>query len=972
MNVNNNKNISIDEMEAYFFTHPELNHKPFFEEYTNTLADFLKKDLVCYEDKKYAYVHLYKSGNIAKKIASLESSKSTIEKDLSLMQYEKQKSLLESILPSSVTLTGENKVLIYPTSLFAKNATIRELRYNDVLLNGDTTLVDAYDMWSKKNKGSFESFLENELTITDQERIAKEWSNEYSSTVNVDLSKIPVNADIELSDTQRNAVAMVYENKSGVLCYGYEDRINTLIGCIQQAEGSVLIVCNDRGTDLWIKDINSKMPLGASIVPLGDLNAAFVRNTLKEYSDKNEMAFTLLESEINDLVDDATPEQMDELQRQYNALVYDSGTAKQYPAGTVFLINEKGLDKLNSTGLKFDLVCFDGVENGTYIDAKVKLCLVDDIQLDETVNKYLQESYSNVFIVESADFNGYINVPQLKSVIKSFIDKKTSAADQRGVDKKIITDNTLALTGEQSSLIDGVISDNRVESATSTVELLISLDTAERITVSPYSMYPLQEPSADDFISSSPKLKYVLGCIESVFNYHKDRNEPISGQIVYLTNFEQYFPLIKEYLLNSLGLLPYNVACITNITSEAEKEVILRDYERSKVYVLLGNAALLRCDGLAKNTSTVYNVFHEKVGDEATDFENKICTEGNKYKTVRFVYPQTDSAADRIGLACLNNDRVTEKELWSDSNATKISFDIYSTDELKLELLSDNAEMYVKLKTDKEKETIQEKISFFESKRPLLEKSVSSFLELQTLRPQALQYLHELDVAKIDIYKNKAIKDQSSRLEDIVNRFVDELERNIELGKYTKEKYDYTNDPDKKYVPKVYVDVSDDVLLEDTKYWLQQLATANRDESIIDSSWGSYYFEKDKIFTILSKFEDILTSTQIAQERILSPLRISFIVSDNPLADFDAKISNLKSELNSIEESIPERVEAQQKEIENRKANTSSVEMRVGQFVADNESCLVSAKEESIDPAQEEEILLPSEEETEAFINHSS
>jgi hypothetical protein len=578
----------------------------------------------------------------------------------------------------------------------------------------------------------------------------------------------------------------------------------------------------------------------------------------------------------------------------------------------------------------------------------------------------------DVFIIES-DLNwGYINISQLRTVIKSFIDKKSECeAKVDCPEKKIITDNTLALTGEQSTLIDGVISDNNVESASTLVELLISLDATERITVSPYSMYPLQRPTFSDFIATSPKLSYVLGCIESVINYYNDKpTEAISGQILYLSSFEQYFPLIKDYILaKQTWLRPFNIGIITNLTSDAEKEIILRDYEREKVVLLIGNEALLRCDGLSKNTSTVYNVFHEKTGDEAIDFENKICAEGNRYKTVRFVYPQTDCSADRINLAYFNNDRKVDKELWSDRPVNKISFELYSTDELKLELLSDNADLYVKLKTDKEKEAIQEKISFFESKRPLLEKSVSSFLELQTLRPQAIQYLHELDVAKVDIYKNKAIKEQSSKLEDIVNRFVEELERNIELDKFKKDKYDYATDPDKKYVPKVYVEVSDDVLLEDTKYWIQQLATANRNESIIDSSWGEYYFEKDKIFTILSKFEDVLTATKTVQERILSPLHISFNVSDNPLSDFDEKVSGLKAELTSLEESVPERIELYKKEIENRKVNTTSVEGRVAQFAADNEYCLSSMAEELTEPLDEEIVFQPSEEETQAFIN---
>ncbi len=69
-----NKQITFEELQAYYYTNPRLNHKLLFDEYTLSRQDLIDKDLICIDEteKKFVYAYTYKSGNISKKISLLK------------------------------------------------------------------------------------------------------------------------------------------------------------------------------------------------------------------------------------------------------------------------------------------------------------------------------------------------------------------------------------------------------------------------------------------------------------------------------------------------------------------------------------------------------------------------------------------------------------------------------------------------------------------------------------------------------------------------------------------------------------------------------------------------------------------------------------------------------------------------------------------------------------------------------------
>ena len=56
-----------------------------------------------------------------------------------------------------------------------------------------------------------------------------------------------------------------------------------------------------------------------------------------------------------------------------------------------------------------------------------------------------------------------------------------------------------------------------------------------------------------DFVEDSPKILYTIGCIRSVKEFHEQRNEPVSGQVIYSNRGRDYFHYIKEYLEKEVG-----------------------------------------------------------------------------------------------------------------------------------------------------------------------------------------------------------------------------------------------------------------------------------------------------------------------------------------------------------------------------------------------------------------------------------
>lgn len=460
-----NKEISQDEKEAYYLTHPELNHKLLFDNYTNTREQLIEKGLICLDQERYFYSFSYTSGNISRKISTLKRDAASIIQKFGQAQYDRQLQMLEAVRPAQKGFEGSESIIILPHSNFAKDQKISELRFGKPELNGETSLFQAFKGWLRqlppdsfeksnyyeithyyldnenipiskvsraqqdkdeknainirqrtKEEGDslFARFLKEELLPENQARIAYLWNEKYNSVAEPILTKFPVcfrlsktfkgGAPLQLTITQRQAVAFEMEKLSGLFAYGVGvGKTLAAIACCSQAIDNNLakkpvFVVPTNTYEKWLSEIQGStnkdtgvfnhgaLPHLPQIQGLYNLNPSIVQN-IKIYSDKEQLQFDALQKaidllrdkkEVNPHLEDAisalykvswvglkqsyqteylestnsaNPKTFSQyviayLKAEYNYLIYTLGELKQFPDGTIFVITEVGLQRL--------------------------------------------------------------------------------------------------------------------------------------------------------------------------------------------------------------------------------------------------------------------------------------------------------------------------------------------------------------------------------------------------------------------------------------------------------------------------------------------------------------------------------------------------------------------------------------------------------------------------------------------------
>ncbi len=106
-----NTNISREEMEAYYFTHPELNYKLLLNDLTISQADLASKGLICYENKKWVYYYTFISGNVAKKISNMNKDRDAIIEKIGQDQFDRQVQMLEAVKPKKKGFAGDDRII---------------------------------------------------------------------------------------------------------------------------------------------------------------------------------------------------------------------------------------------------------------------------------------------------------------------------------------------------------------------------------------------------------------------------------------------------------------------------------------------------------------------------------------------------------------------------------------------------------------------------------------------------------------------------------------------------------------------------------------------------------------------------------------------------------------------------------------------------------------------------------------------
>ena len=205
-----------------------------------------------------------------------------------------------------------------------------------------------------------------------------------------------------------------------------------------------------------------------------------------------------------------------------------------------------------------------------------------------------------------------------------------------------------------------------------------------------------------DFVDNSPKIKYTIECIKTVKEWHEKRNEPISGQVIYIDRGKEYFHLIKEYLENELGfkksvslksnpkLKVDQVEFITSGISQAKKEKIKTAFNEGVCKIIIGTSTIKEGLNLQKKSTVLYNLYPNWNPTDLRQLEGRVWRQKNENGYVRIVMPLMENSMDIFVFQKLEEKTSRINDLWSKSDRGNV-LDEESLDpnEVKFALVTD-------------------------------------------------------------------------------------------------------------------------------------------------------------------------------------------------------------------------------------------------------------------------------------------
>jgi superfamily II DNA or RNA helicase len=251
----------------------------------------------------------------------------------------------------------------------------------------------------------------------------------------------------------------------------------------------------------------------------------------------------------------------------------------------------------------------------------------------------------------------------------------------------------------------------------------MSLDNA----LSPY-LYKM--PKNDDafdyktFVNNSPKIKYVLECIKTVKEWHENRKESVSGQVIYMNRGKDFFRYMKQYLHKEVGykekvewkyiderdrektLMLSEVEVISSDISDDKKEAIKDAFLAGIVKIIIGTSTICEGIDLQTNGTLIYNLYPEWNPTQIRQLEGRIWRQGNRYGYVRIVMPLVQDSMDVFVFQKLEEKSARINDIWFKGNRGNV-LDLESLDpqEVKLALITD-INRIVRFFFDEEKEKL--------------------------------------------------------------------------------------------------------------------------------------------------------------------------------------------------------------------------------------------------------------------------
>lgn len=319
------------------------------------------------------------------------------------------------------------------------------------------------------------------------------------------------------------------------------------------------------------------------------------------------------------------------------------------------------------------------------------------------------------------------------------------------------------------------------------VRTIKGLNYVRNIALSPY-LYEhsgMRNPSYRQYVETSPKLSYVMECIRTVKEYHENRNEPVSGQVIYMDRGTEYFELLKEYLVKEIGYQPDEVGIIMSglpKNGKKSKEYIKNLFngeiynestklfeqvdDAQRIKVVIGSSTIKEGINLQKYGTVLYNCFLDWNPTDIQQLEGRIWRQGNTFSSVRIVNPLVIDSADIFIFQKLQEKTSRLNSIWAtDGRKNVLNTEEFDPEELKYALIRD-PKVIGELKSVEEVSTIEGDIL---SQERLIDRATQSKEVIGTIN-------HRLDDMIESVKEYRDFQRTSSKLDDaerIVNVILD-------------------------------------------------------------------------------------------------------------------------------------------------------------------------------------------------------
>ncbi len=223
--------------------------------------------------------------------------------------------------------------------------------------------------------------------------------------------------------------------------------------------------------------------------------------------------------------------------------------------------------------------------------------------------------------------------------------------------------------------------------------ILKGITLGRQIAFSPY-LIPRAENVAEkvnylDFIQSSPKLMYTMGCIQSVKKHCENIGEPMSGQLIYSNAGTNFFPHIKEYLVKELGFDPKEVDFIKGGMTARKKELVKDKFLSGVIKVVIGSQTIREGINLQNRATDLYNLWLDWNPTDLYQLEGRIWRFGNQFANVRIVIPLVEDSVDVAIFQKLEEKSSRINYLWQRSGKENtLKLENFNPSELKTSLIS--------------------------------------------------------------------------------------------------------------------------------------------------------------------------------------------------------------------------------------------------------------------------------------------